>query len=201
MSDSADTPLNYCDQRTVPEWGTGPDGRPTRIAGDARLPGLFREWQADTCTHPGPVIAACKDSMGRDYFNVFCSDCGKCLRSHLPHGEAKVIDERHPDDFRDLNARYTAAREKALDRIASAAAERMQPGNRANYDDYLRSDAWKRRAAKVMQRAGDLCEGCLTNPPTEVHHRTYENLGAEFAFELLALCDVCHNRIHARKVA
>jgi len=207
MSDQANTAysekLNYCDQRGVPEWGTGPDGRPTRIAGDPRLPGLFAEWQADACTHSTTVIAACKDSMGRDYYNVFCGGCGKCLRSHLPHGEAKaaVLDKRHADDFYDLNSRYTATREERLTSIANAAAERMQPGNRASYDDYLRSDEWKRRAAKVMRRADDLCEGCLTNAATEVHHLTYANIGREFAFELVALCDVCHARTHARKVA
>jgi hypothetical protein len=201
MPDSADTPLNYCDQRGVPEWGTGPDGRPVRIADDPRLPGLYREWLADACTHPETVVIERKDSLGRLFYSPFCNGCGKLLRSHLPKRDVGLIDGRHADDMFDLNARYTAERDQRLTQIANACAERMQPANRETYDDYLRSPAWKRRAAKVMDRANNRCEGCLTNAADEVHHLTYSHMGNEFAFQLVALCEPCHRRYHARSAA
>jgi 5-methylcytosine-specific restriction endonuclease McrA len=51
--------------------------------------------------------------------------------------------------------------------------------------------------AKVIKRAGGICEGCLTCAATDVHHLTYRNLFAEFMFQLVALCRGCHDRVHA----
>lgn len=66
----------------------------------------------------------------------------------------------------------------------------------ADYDQYLKSDAWAKRRAMVMKRARSLCEGCGENPATEVHHLTYAHVGREFLFELVALCEPCHDRLH-----
>jgi hypothetical protein len=35
-------------------------------------------------------------------------------------------------------------------------------------------------------------------PAREVHHRTYQHVGEEFLYELLALCHGCHDRGHAK---
>lgn len=64
------------------------------------------------------------------------------------------------------------------------------------YAEYLRSDRWQSLRRKVLVRAGGRCEGCLDAPATEVHHRTYEHVCKEFCFELVALCDACHRRVH-----
>jgi len=66
------------------------------------------------------------------------------------------------------------------------------------YDDYLRSDAWRAVRYKVMERAGYCCEGCGIGPATAVHHLIYEHIGAEFLWELVAVCDACHKRAHGR---
>jgi hypothetical protein len=34
-------------------------------------------------------------------------------------------------------------------------------------------------------------------PPMEVHHLTYKNVFTEFLFELVAVCQDCHSRLHA----
>jgi 5-methylcytosine-specific restriction endonuclease McrA len=68
--------------------------------------------------------------------------------------------------------------------------------DREQYRVYLLSDSWKRRRDKVMKRANNICEGCLTNAATDVHHLSYKNIYNEFAFELIALCNRCHKRIH-----
>ncbi len=64
------------------------------------------------------------------------------------------------------------------------------------YRDYLRSQEWALRRAKVLRRADHRCEGCGDNPAVEVHHLTYANVTREFLFELVALCADCHDRIH-----
>lgn len=67
------------------------------------------------------------------------------------------------------------------------------------YDCYLESPEWKRRRDLVMERAGGRCEGCRENSATQVHHLTYENVGHELLWELVAVCRGCHKLI-PRKV-
>jgi hypothetical protein len=64
------------------------------------------------------------------------------------------------------------------------------------YNDYLRTDGWKRKRAKVLARAQNLCEGCREREATQVHHLTYRHRFDEFLFELVAVCDPCHTRLH-----
>lgn len=67
----------------------------------------------------------------------------------------------------------------------------------ALYAGYLKSEEWALRRDLVLQRAGGRCEGCRLKAASEVHHLTYEHVTHEFLFELVALCDGCHDRIHA----
>jgi hypothetical protein len=68
----------------------------------------------------------------------------------------------------------------------------------AEYEAYLTSPAWRRRRARVLRRAGRRCQACGARPATGVHHLTYAHLGAERAWELLALGVECHRRLHKR---
>lgn len=188
--------LNYIDTNPMPEWGTGSDGRAVKITGDERLPGIYAEWQADACQHTSTVIVQRDDSLGRPQFFRFCEHCGLRLSSAIAHDRAGKPSDYTADYMEARNEGYTQERKQRLDQITSQAAERSQSGNRTAYDDYLRSDDWKRRAAKILNRANGICEGCLTNPASDVHHLTYAHLGQEFAFELVALCRPCHARVH-----
>ena len=64
------------------------------------------------------------------------------------------------------------------------------------YGPYLASAAWAQKRELVFRRARGFCEGCGLVPPDQVHHLTYEHVGSEFLFELLALCHSCHERLH-----
>lgn len=68
-----------------------------------------------------------------------------------------------------------------------------------DYDKYLQSDEWAARRTLVLKRAAGVCEGCGCDSPAQVHHLSYAHVGFEFLFELVALCDPCHQRIHAEE--
>lgn len=74
--------------------------------------------------------------------------------------------------------------------------DRERADRRARYSAYLLTPGLRARRAKVLHRAGGKCEGCLERPATQVHHLTYEHVGDELLFELVAICDVCHSKIH-----
>lgn len=65
------------------------------------------------------------------------------------------------------------------------------------HDEYLRSVEWRTIRDKVLARDKFLCQSCLENRATQVHHLTYENWKKEHAFELISICETCHTRIHA----
>lgn len=64
-----------------------------------------------------------------------------------------------------------------------------------SYNAYLKSDAWKARRSKVLQRADGVCEGCMSARAVEVHHTTYKHVGSEFLWELRAVCKSCHEQV------
>lgn len=84
-----------------------------------------------------------------------------------------------------------------------AERERMRQEQNAQwhawYEQYLRTPQWLSRRAKVMERANGICEGCMVERATQVHHVTYEHVGDEFLWELRAICRSCHERLHAQK--
>jgi 5-methylcytosine-specific restriction endonuclease McrA len=66
----------------------------------------------------------------------------------------------------------------------------------ASYNAYLQTPEWKRKSVLVLKRDKHRCQGCLNAPATQAHHLTYEHVGEEFLFELVAVCDACHKRLH-----
>lgn len=67
-----------------------------------------------------------------------------------------------------------------------------------NYQSYISSDRWRSNPARVRELATACgkCRLCASDePPLEVHHRSYENLGAEIDGDLVALCGECHREV------
>lgn len=187
---------NWIDQRDVPEWGNGPDGRFVKIVGDEIAATQHAEWAKLACQHENCVVVLRPDSAGRKQFYRYCEECGIRLGGAIAHSAVVGTSDKSPEWFENRNREYQDLRRHAFDRIANEAAARQQQRNRDDYSTYLASPEWRRRREKVMHRANGICEGCLTNQATEVHHRTYDHIGNEFAFELIALCDHCHSRLH-----
>lgn len=67
---------------------------------------------------------------------------------------------------------------------------------RVDYQHYIHSAAWRRRAARVRMRQGYRCKECGRRARLDVHHLTYARLGCERASDLEGLCRPCHNRRH-----
>jgi 5-methylcytosine-specific restriction endonuclease McrA len=109
-------------------------------------------------------------------------------------------------------ASITAAERAAEAEQERAERERQREEEDARwwrlYDAYLRSDVWREKRAAVMQRADGRCEGCLDCRASQVHHRRYprncwpgsdEWIRQEKLFDLVAICEACHDDVHAAK--
>ena len=68
-----------------------------------------------------------------------------------------------------------------------------------NYYQYIQTQAWEEMRQKVFRRDGFKCVICNEAKDLNVHHITYENLGAEKVSDLVTLCRNCHEEIHNGK--
>lgn len=67
------------------------------------------------------------------------------------------------------------------------------------YEQYLQTVEWRQRRNRALARAAWRCQGagCDSQRELQVHHRTYERLGAELDEDLEVLCGRCHRAEHA----
>ncbi len=64
------------------------------------------------------------------------------------------------------------------------------------YAEYLLTPHWRRTRNTTLGRAGWTCQRCASNVALQVHHLTYERLGAERETDLEVLCQSCHEGLH-----
>lgn len=131
-----------------------------------------------------------------------CLSCGEVLKTEngmwikadkvLQKDKIKPIDDNMKRDRQDLIHTLTSA---LFEKKRMLMKEQLREG----YHSYLDTPEWREKRKLVMERAGGLCEGCRKEKAEVVHHTTYEHAGDEFLFELLALCRVCHTRIHEKE--
>ena len=80
---------------------------------------------------------------------------------------------------------YSEYRSKFLEREAKRAEVLKRHG----------TPEWQAKRDEVLKRDGMLC--VCGDRATEVHHKTYENLGQEPLSDLVALCNYCYRGIHS----
>lgn len=137
-----------------------------------------------------------------------CSHCGESFgairKSRFSMDEINampVFDEALRDErWNEKQAKIEEWRESLLARQQAAEAARGSAWW-VWYNQYLASPEWKQKRAAVIRRAQGVCEGCGTGRASQVHHLTYKHVGNEFLFELVAVCDACHQRLHDDKQA
>jgi hypothetical protein len=64
---------------------------------------------------------------------------------------------------------------------------------------YLRSEHWRAMRLWALERAENRCQVCAASAALDVHHRTYERVGAERPADLTVLCRRCHELFHQRE--
>jgi hypothetical protein len=99
-----------------------------------------------------------------------------------------------------------ASHERQMDaekRIAPPLNSQAPIKSRANYDAYMRSDAWRaKRTWFLRQQPTPLRCYCCNRRDNEwrrleIHHVSYANFGAETRADLRLVCLTCHGLIHS----
>lgn len=76
----------------------------------------------------------------------------------------------------------------------------MTTPHSAAYRKYINSREWAARREIALALADNRCEVCGWDvPPLEVHHITYDRMGAERNADLLVVCPSCHKIEDAKR--
>jgi hypothetical protein len=153
------------------------------------------------CPHTEKVLTRRKAGNAQIQVRQQCTKCGSAvgvaLKQQPEHTGLPSFDETiFPKFEKQKNSQRLAIlkRHHLLEVKRDASYQK-------EYDDYLSSPIWKDKRAKVLSRANGKCEGCLEATATEVHHLTYKNIYKEFLFELVAVCNECHKRLHPKELS
>lgn len=139
------------------------------------------------CEHQHTQIRARQIRGGSTQYVRQCQECGEPVGNPVKQtGQALPFEDELLE-----NANAIRAQRREVARQAVLA------NRRAEYREYMSSEAWFDIRERVLKRDGYVCRGCLSEKATEVHHATYAHFTEEFAFELLSLCRGCHERFHA----
>jgi len=108
-------------------------------------------------------------------------------------GSSRWDDEQLDEDV----ARIVRWQEQIIERWG--AADRLAALRAMPYREYLRTPEWQARRRNALAAALSRCEVCNVSENLDVHHRTYERLGAEDEADLTVLCRSCHGLFHEHR--
>ncbi len=67
-----------------------------------------------------------------------------------------------------------------------------------NYQNYLRSDHWRKKRRELFEKTGKFCHLCYAKKNLLVHHKNYKRLYNELLTDIIVICTRCHRKIHFR---
>src|SRR5882724_3169206 len=131
-----------------------------------------------------------------------CPACGKLFGQAISHTRAgpdtPEADLKAAERYLELQQAEREAEWRARDSERRRSRDASKQAWDAEYQQYLQTDAWRERRERVLKRANYICEGCRINQAVQVHHMTYDDVGGEFLWQLVAICRDCHERYHGR---
>lgn len=126
-----------------------------------------------------------------------CSSCFKLHGSFIKQSDLtlekiKTIDkEKHDNYHSDLGEKYA----KRHEAIRKKHLEWEKTIWFSQHNSYLKSMQWAEKRDEVLRRDSNLCQSCLKRKATQVHHLTYKHWMNEPLFELISVCNECHQSI------
>jgi restriction endonuclease Mrr len=161
------------------------------LEGEARREVILERALADGGFSSRELAAPPPERAGEKYARLVDHDLSWALTNLKRDG---LVENPRWGTWRLTNAALPPV-EAATD--APVSAERLAELCAMPYRLYLGTPEWRRTRAAALLRAGEACSLDVTHTDAlEVHHRTYERLGAELVTDLVVLCHSCHMLHH-----
>lgn len=152
------------------------------------------------CEHDETELRDFRTSNGGWQRKQQCKRCGAPASQSLPRDKSIAVPMWDYAAVESWEA-DCHAKQSTLEGILISRTNSSESSGYVFYEDYLKSAEWKALRERIMIRDKELCQGCLKEIATDIHHLTYDNIFREFTFELIAVCRSCHTRLHKKKIA
>lgn len=160
------------------------------------------------CDLPDPQPVKLITSAGTIQVRNQCNNCGD-VGSNSLGGYSKEKRESLPSidqgKREGRQSKYGEMVKNFWSDVSNKRADKQALGKQQwmhQYNAYLNSQAWKAKRLLVLKRDNYLCQCCLDAYATQVHHKSYQFVdlkGNEPAFDLVAICVPCHEKIEEMK--
>ncbi len=134
---------------------------------------------------------------------VVCFNCRTLIGGNKKKGDdfdtlKKYYQEKYKQDQEERSASYQTLN-NYIRKLSEDFREQQKDKWWAWYSEYLNTPKWAAIRSRVLMRENGICQGCEISPAVHVHHTTYDNVGDELLFQLVALCVSCHSKLHPDK--
>ncbi len=152
--------------------------------------------RTEHCEHQNKVLIRYETSIGLRV-QYMCKDClslfGNAVKQDgLNLNSLKLIDKGKYDKWREDQDEAYRKRSAKLFELHS---EWLSAQCSKKHQDYLKTIEWQEKRDEVLRRDNFTCQSCLKKRATQVHHLTYDHFGSEPLFDLISVCDECHQMI------
>jgi hypothetical protein len=153
-----------------------------------------------SCNHHLSVRKA-TTTNNRLSFRLVCNYCGEFFCAVSKKDIVNLFDfEELKEKDDELRTKFLNRKNEFLEQRNARTYEMFNDSWNHNtnrkYDEYLLTEEWRKKRQLVLNRCKNMCEGCGINQADAVHHLTYEHIYDEFLFELIGICNKCHDKIH-----
>lgn len=154
------------------------------------------------CEKHNPTFVRWADVSNRLHLKMQCTNCGdlesKTYKktivkdfNQLPLFNKELYDKKQKidwDKYREVFFRYN---KKSYQNKKKVELESFLK----EHSEYLLTSQWKEKRLLVLNRDNYICQSCLIKKATEVHHKSYKYWKNEPLFDLISVCNECHNDI------
>lgn len=178
-------------------------------------------WDVKSKCQHNKMLVYFVNSINVKQYEYVCDKCGTIMSSmlakkSLTYFEMNLAPNRDELPIFINNGSYWQKRNKLYDELREIKNQliKLTPPkiqrlsysefSEKYYNQYLQSDVWKDLRQRIFARDSFLCQVCLKNKATAVHHLSYDSLfnpnqKKDFAFNLISICNECHSIIHYDK--
>lgn len=143
-----------------------------------------------------------KNSCGSLHLKKQCFQCGQLEGryyakkevlnfNNLPDADLILAEKFENIDYEKVNNIYKRYEEKRK----KIKKEKSLNEFLEQHTEYLKTIEWKKKRNLVLNRDNYICQSCLECEATQVHHKSYRYWKNEPLFELISVCDKCHDSI------
>jgi len=153
------------------------------------------------CINPDKIFVFLNRKDGKPTKREFCRNCGdtSAVIKMNPSNEYLSLPELTKEVQQEAQNKRFKRQRDFFEYLKNIKDEKYEQDNKEfndKYHAYLKTKDWFSKRIKVLKRDNFICQACLENKATQVHHLTYDRVFNEPLFDLVSVCDPCHNSIH-----